>query len=60
MCLWVYVQWGHCGSVTTSMYSCMAKHYMLWPYVGGVIKDQAEADEDTSLKERAAMAVGKQ
>lgn len=28
-------------------------------HVGGVVKDQAEADEDTSWKERAAMAVGK-
>ncbi len=26
---------------------------------GGVVKDQAEADEGTSLKERGAMAVGK-
>ena len=28
-------------------------------FVGGVITDQAEVDEDTSLKERVAMAVGK-
>ena len=28
-------------------------------FVGGVITDQAEADEDTSLKERVAVAVGK-
>ena len=27
--------------------------------LGGVITDQAEADEDTSLKERVAIAVGK-
>lgn len=28
-------------------------------FIGDVIKDQAEADEDSSLKERAKMAVGK-
>lgn len=28
-------------------------------FLGGVITDQAEADEDTSLKERVAIAVGK-
>ena len=28
-------------------------------FAGGVVKDQAEADEDTSWKERAAIAVGK-
>ena len=27
--------------------------------VGGVVSDQAEADEDTSLRNRALMAVGK-
>ena len=27
-------------------------------YAGGVVKDQAEADEDTSLKNRALMAIG--
>ena len=28
-------------------------------FIGGVITDQAEADEDTALKERVALAVGK-
>ena len=28
-------------------------------FLGGVITDQAEADEDTSLKERVAITVGK-
>lgn len=28
-------------------------------FAGDVIKDQAEADEDSSVKERAAMGVGK-
>ena len=28
-------------------------------FVGGVVKDQAEADEDLSIKQRTALAVGK-
>lgn len=28
------------------------------PLIGGVVTDQAEADEDTSIKNRALMAIG--
>ena len=27
-------------------------------YTGGVVKDQAEADKDTNLKQRTALAIG--
>ena len=33
--------------------------YYVYYDVGSVVKDQAEADEDTSLKNRALLAVGK-
>ena len=33
--------------------------HVFYACTGGVVKDQAEADKDMSLKQRAALAVGK-
>ena len=49
----------HCiVDVFTQAFSCLEFHYELF-LIGGVITDQAEADEDTSIKNRALMAIGK-
>lgn len=43
------------------LFSLLVRIYACVPcaHTGGVVKDQAEADEGTSLKERVGMAAGK-
>ena len=48
-----------CVLVISLNYSSLYSSFCAKLHVGGVLTDQAEADEDTSLKERAALGVGK-
>ena len=45
----------------TTVFSVFLSEFMstLCTHTGGVVKDQAEADEGTSMKERVGMAAGK-
>ena len=61
MCMYIHVNYALVWYICHAIIRAIDLHNqaILSSTTGGVITDQAEADEDTSMKERLALAVGK-